>query len=279
MSGMEISLVIATYNSTEHIGKTLAEVLERAPREIVEIIVINDGSEDTTVDQLATFLGHFSKVKAYTLNENLGQAASVSLGIYLSTSRYVIVLDDDLQYGPEECIKLIDKGKQINEFQVIFGSPDLRIQSDSYKYFVAFSYTVLGIFISWIGKRKPVTPFFLLDKCTADLKWFHPIYVWDWNPDLVYHVNVIHAPSIRGKSSYNALKYIQQFKPLIIFIFSKLAVFSGLLFLACFLANRQLGLLVFAAIWLSLSVLSSGWLSYHKRSLLRKALRISKQEF
>lgn len=97
---MKLSIIIPVYNEKA----TILEVLERVIKEPIpqvekEIIVVDDGSTDGTIEKLKSF-----KSKSFKLifhDKNQGKGAAVITGIKNSTGDYIIIQDADLEYNPK----------------------------------------------------------------------------------------------------------------------------------------------------------------------------------
>ena len=87
-----VSVVIPAYNSSRYISGTLDSVLSQTLSNR-EIILVNDGSPDTTEleSALQPYLPHFR----YFKQENRGPSAARNLGIREARGRYVAFLDSD----------------------------------------------------------------------------------------------------------------------------------------------------------------------------------------
>lgn len=83
---LKVSVVIPTYNKAHLIAKTIESVLSQSLSDF-EIIVVDDGSTDNTVDVISTF-----NVK-YIRQENQGPGAARNTGIRLSSGEYIAFLD------------------------------------------------------------------------------------------------------------------------------------------------------------------------------------------
>lgn len=84
-----VSVVIATWNGSHYIGKTLESVLAQS-RKVDEIIVVDDGSRDNTAELVRA-------VPGVTLIEqaNAGRCAARNVGIQRATGDAIIILDQD----------------------------------------------------------------------------------------------------------------------------------------------------------------------------------------
>lgn len=88
---MRISVVIPLYNKEKHIGASLKSVLDQSYQPY-EIIIINDGSSDKSLDIVSNFTHPTIKIHS---QKNTGVAAARNLGIQLSRSNYIAFLDAD----------------------------------------------------------------------------------------------------------------------------------------------------------------------------------------
>ena len=109
-----ISIIIPVFNESESIGYLLDEVLNvmRSNKLHFEIVVINDGSQDTTSNVLDELTIKIKELSVISLRTNYGQTAAMAAGFDNSNGEIVITLDGDLQNDPNDIPKLIS---HINE--------------------------------------------------------------------------------------------------------------------------------------------------------------------
>src|SRR5271168_3544451 len=94
-----ISILIDTYNHERFIGEAVRSVLAQDyPRELREILVVDDGSTDRTPEILAQF-GDAIRVLQKT---NGGQASAFNYGIPKCHGEIVAFLDGDDWWAPEK---------------------------------------------------------------------------------------------------------------------------------------------------------------------------------
>jgi len=98
-----ISIVVPCFNESEVLPSfydRITEVLERCKIDY-EIIFINDGSDDQTLETLSTFRKKNQRVKLIDLSRNFGKEIAMTAGIDFACGDAVIVIDADLQHPPE----------------------------------------------------------------------------------------------------------------------------------------------------------------------------------
>ncbi|MDE0322437.1 MAG: glycosyltransferase family 2 protein [Candidatus Poribacteria bacterium] len=106
-----ISIVIPAYNEAESLPNLLSNIhaTVKAHGYLVEVILINDGSTDATVDVLITLAAELPlHVHVIHFRRNRGKAEALTAGFQKATGDLVITMDADLQDDPAEIPKLID---------------------------------------------------------------------------------------------------------------------------------------------------------------------------
>ncbi|EJB8349319.1 glycosyltransferase family 2 protein [Vibrio cholerae] len=107
---MLISIIIPAYNAESYIGNAIRSCLDT--EEDVEIIVINDGSSDTTKTAVEAFLGDQRVKLINKVNEGVAKARNVALDI--SSGKYVLFLDAD-DYFVNGAIDILAKAVRKSE--------------------------------------------------------------------------------------------------------------------------------------------------------------------
>ena len=107
----KISVVIPCYNEEEVLPELFRRMTNAAERwgPDWEIICVDDGSVDRTLDLLIGQHERDSKWCVISFSRNFGHQTAVSAGIYHATGDAVVVIDADLQDPPEEIGRFIEK--------------------------------------------------------------------------------------------------------------------------------------------------------------------------
>lgn len=101
---MKLSVLIPVYNE----GASVAEIVERVAALDIdkEIIIVDDGSIDTTPDILRELVVHDLQVIRHP--ENRGKGAAIRTALAAATGDAVIIQDADLEYDPEDYVPLLE---------------------------------------------------------------------------------------------------------------------------------------------------------------------------
>lgn len=89
----KISIIIPAYNTEKYIGRCLESVLNQTYQNL-EIILVDDGSTDNTLELMNEFGLKDSRIKVVH-KENDGQAEARNTGMDASTGEYIIFVDSD----------------------------------------------------------------------------------------------------------------------------------------------------------------------------------------
>ena len=94
----EVSLIISAYNEEGNILRTIEAVAEEmvALDRSYEILVIDDGSSDATVEDACSLIKHYP-VRVICLSRNFGKENAITAGLRRAMGDAVIILDADLQ--------------------------------------------------------------------------------------------------------------------------------------------------------------------------------------
>ena len=124
ISDPRVSIVVPVFNSEESLGELserIASTLERAPVSVWELILVNDGSVDSSWDQVVKLSREHAAIGGLDLTRNWGQHNALLAGLHAARYEVVVTLDDDLQNPPEEIPRLIEALRP--ELDVVYGTP------------------------------------------------------------------------------------------------------------------------------------------------------------
>ena len=105
-----ISIIIPCYNEQESLPLFLKEITRIFAQisEEYELIFVNDGSSDKTLDELRTFAQADSHIIYLSFSRNFGKEAAMYAGFCNARGDYVAVMDADLQDPPALLPKMLE---------------------------------------------------------------------------------------------------------------------------------------------------------------------------
>ena len=110
-----VSVVLSVYNSEKFITSAINSVLKQTYKDF-ELIVINDGSTDKTLDLIQKNTEIDKRIKIINLKKNLGMAGALNKGINQATGEWIARMDsDDVMYNNclEEQINYLNNNEDI----------------------------------------------------------------------------------------------------------------------------------------------------------------------
>lgn len=137
------SLVIPVYNEEKIIPRLVAEARQgiEAFTQDYEIICVDDGSRDNTLQLLLNERAKDNRVKVVMLSRNFGHQAAYTAGLSAAKGEHVAMMDGDLQ-DPPFLLKAM-RDKLVNEdFDVVFGSRRERHEAPMKKFLIRSFHSV-----------------------------------------------------------------------------------------------------------------------------------------
>ncbi len=106
-----ISIVIPCYNEEESIPifyEEICKIARRLEQAEFELLFVNDGSRDGTLEQVKKLAAQDERVKYLSFSRNFGKEAGLYAGLKYATGDYLAVMDVDLQDPPEMLLEMYD---------------------------------------------------------------------------------------------------------------------------------------------------------------------------
>ena len=130
MRSVQVSVIIPVYNQEKYMGRCIRSLLKQTMSEDdYELIVINDGSTDNSLDVLKPFMGHIR----YIENEKqLGLPSSLNIGIKKARGQFIVRVDAD-DFVHWDYLKILSMHLQLNhdidaiacDYQVVNDQQDI----------------------------------------------------------------------------------------------------------------------------------------------------------
>ena len=109
---MKISLVVPFYNESEGVAvfrESILKILNQIKVADFEIVCVDDGSSDDTLQQLISIAEQDNRFQIIELSRNFGKEAALTAGIDAATGDAVIPIDADLQDPPELIVEMVQR--------------------------------------------------------------------------------------------------------------------------------------------------------------------------
>lgn len=135
-----VSVIVPTYNRADTLDRTLTSVFEQSYRPL-ELLVIDDGSDDNTDQVIATLQQYYSEssrvVLHYIQQERSGAQVARNRGIEQSRGEFIQFLDSDDLLTPEKIARQMLTFSQVPEAEVVYGPWRIFCESWGYQHYGA----------------------------------------------------------------------------------------------------------------------------------------------
>jgi dolichol-phosphate mannosyltransferase len=99
-SALAVSVVVPVKNEAGNIAPLVAEIAAALQGRSVEILYVNDGSEDGTEAELLGLMAQWPCLRQIRHDKSFGQSAAVRTGVVMARAPIVVTLDGDCQNDP-----------------------------------------------------------------------------------------------------------------------------------------------------------------------------------
>ncbi|UDI94277.1 glycosyltransferase family 2 protein [Pseudomonas sp. IAC-BECa141] len=166
---VKLSLVIPVFNEEDSLDGFLLrihQVFEQEALVQLELVFVNDGSSDTTLERLLHCQQSDSRIRIVDLSRNFGKEAAMSAGLQIATGQIVVPIDVDLQDPPEVILQMIERWRE--GFEVVLGHRISRRNDTWAKQTSASWFYRLHNRIADQPLPENVGDFRLMDRCVVD---------------------------------------------------------------------------------------------------------------
>ena len=116
---MKLSVIIPCYNEKKTIKKIIDKIFLQKIN--LEIILVDDGSDDGTVNVIKNYKKD-SRIKKVFHLKNKGKGAAIKSASKFISGDIVLIQDADLEYNPKDYKKILDKFKEDKNVKAVYGS-------------------------------------------------------------------------------------------------------------------------------------------------------------
>jgi glycosyltransferase involved in cell wall biosynthesis len=191
---MLVSVVVPVFNEEETLGTLMLRLRQALSNLNWELIFVDDGSTDSSLDIIRQAALRDQRVKAISFSRNFGHQAAVTAGLDFAEGDAVVVMDADLQDPPEllpEMVRLFEQGYDVVSpqrtarggetafkklsaalfYRMMTRMIDRRLRSDVGEFRLFSRRAVLGIrafrerhrfmrgLVAWLGLKETILPF------------------------------------------------------------------------------------------------------------------------
>jgi dolichol-phosphate hexosyltransferase len=149
---VKLSILMPAYNEAATIGVAVKRLLDiRFPCDM-ELIIVNDGSVDNTMDVLSGIDDPHVVIAEHPVNR--GKGAAVRTAAAMATGDYILIFDADLEYSAEDVVDLLAP-LQRGDAQVVYGVRTFGSSTAHSFWFVignrVNTFTANALFNTWIS--------------------------------------------------------------------------------------------------------------------------------
>ena len=102
-----LSIAIPVYNTEDYIRRCLDSVLVQEALPYIELIIVNDGSKDSSPEIIREYQARFPENIVFIDKENGGHGSTINAALKAATGKYFRVLDSDDWFDTPEFIKYL----------------------------------------------------------------------------------------------------------------------------------------------------------------------------
>ena len=268
MENKKISLIIPMYYEeevAEQCYNRVKTVLDGLDNYDYEIICINDGSKDKTLEILERLAKNDDKLKVISFSRNFGHQAAVTAGLRNVTGDAIVIIDADLQDPPELIPDMLKLWEQGNE--VIYGKRKTREGESHFKLFTAKMFYKILNSLSDVEIPKDTGDFRLVDRKVVDTinklpehnKFLRGLFSWVGYNQKEFDYE--RQERFAGKTKYPLKKMLKLAADGIISFSTKPLKILGMLGISCVIISVLLIMYALISYFFKLNQLSAGWTS------------------
>ena len=156
---MKLSIVTTMYCSAPYLNEFYARICAAAEKitSDYEIIFVNDGSPDDSLDIAVALYEKDPKVRVIDLSRNFGHHKAIMTGLMHTKGDFVFLIDCDLEEEPELLGQFWHELKNSEDMDVIYGVQEKRKGQLFERMTGALFYKIMGIMSEWKVPKNSLT--------------------------------------------------------------------------------------------------------------------------
>lgn len=263
-----ISVVIPMYQEeavVKECYKRMSDLLGNLENYEYELICINDGSKDNTLQYLEQIAEQDKKVKVISFARNFGHQNAVVAGVEYAKGDAIVIIDADLQDPPELIPQMLKLWEDGNE--VVYGKRISREGESAFKLFTAKIFYKTINALADIEIPKNVGDFRLVDRKLVDIINSMPEHnkflrgLWGWIGFKQIPLEYERKERFAGKTKYPLKKMLRLASDGIIGFSTKPLKIVGALGMGAIVISIIILIYSIASYIFNLNTLSPGWTS------------------
>lgn len=129
-----VSVIITSYNYADYIKETIESVIKQTYTNW-ELIIVDDGSTDNSVEIIKSYMERDSRIKLFQHpnGKNRGLSASLKLGIKEASGEWVAFLESDDFFAPDSLEKKLEAIKENSQIDLLFTGLEMFGDDDKIK--------------------------------------------------------------------------------------------------------------------------------------------------
>jgi glycosyltransferase involved in cell wall biosynthesis len=144
-----VNIIMPVYNEERTVSEIIRRVL--AQKIVDRLIIVNDHSKDRSIDKIKSAAKRDKRIVYLSNSRNMGKGFSVIRGIKLVKNGIIIIQDADLEYFPEDYMRMLPK---LNDSTIVLGTR-MRGRQTGHEYGMAkaANSALTGLFNLLYGKQ------------------------------------------------------------------------------------------------------------------------------
>lgn len=207
---MELSIVVPCFNEASSLKEFHKNLTERIKQEkkTYEIIMVNDGSYDSTMDELRDIAKKDKNVKVISFSRNFGKEYAMLAGLESATGDYVAIMDADMQHTPEMLFEMYNKLLENDIYDSVCAYKSNRSDEGTIKRTLTALFYRVNNLISDVKLLPGASDFRVFKRCVRDAivslpektRFLKGIFSW-------VGFNTIYVPYVPEKRQYGKSKW------------------------------------------------------------------------